>query len=301
MELIIYAPKEDGFIKSIDWNFEELKQEIEVKAADYMNLVYSDDQIKEAKKDRADLNKFKKALEDKRKDVKAQVMDPYKDFEVKIKELVGIVDKAVDNIDSQIKGYEEGLRQAKEKRCREIFDELVGDLDRVVTFEKVFNPKWLNRSTSEKSIKEEIKGILDKVDKELKAINSYMSPFIYEMKEEYLKEFNLTAAIEVKNKLMEAEEKKAVFEAERKRIEAEKRAKLEEEARNVHEAGVSIKEIRIDENGDPYVADIDDKEKVIEVTFRVTARESQFDALNRAITMLKNNSDKVEMLERKEI
>ena len=301
MELIIYAPKEDGFIKSIDWNFEELKQEIEVKAADYMNLVYSDDQIKEAKKDRADLNKFKKALEDKRKDVKAQVMDPYKDFEVKIKELVVIVDKAVDNIDSQIKGYEEGLRQAKEKRCREIFDELVGDLDRVVTFEKVFNPKWLNRSTSEKSIKEEIKGILDKVDKELKAINSYMSPFIYEMKEEYLKEFNLTHAIEVKNKLTEAEEKKAVFEAERKRIEAEKRAKLEEEARTVHEAGVSIKEIRIDENGDPYVADITDKEKVIEVTFRVTARESQFEALNRAITMLKNNSEKVEMLDRKEI
>ena len=266
-----------------------------------MNLVYSDDQIKEAKKDRADLNKFKKALEDKRKDVKAQVMDPYKDFEVKIKELVGIVDKAVDNIDSQIKGYEEGLRQAKEKRCREIFDDHVGDLDRVVTFEKVFNPKWLNRSTSEKSIKEEIEGILDKVDKDLKAINSDMSPFIYEMKEEYLKDFNLTAAIEVKNKLTEAEEKKAVFEAERKRIEAEKRAKLEEEARTVHEAGVSIKEIRLDENGDPYVADITDKEKVIEVTFRVTARESQFDALNRAITMLKNNSDKVEMLERKEI
>lgn len=301
MELIIYAPKEDGFIKSIDWNFEELKQEIEVKAADYMNLVYSDDQIKEAKKDRADLNKFKKALEDKRKDVKAQVMDPYKDFETKIKELVGIVDKAVDNIDSQIKGYEEGLRQAKEKRCREIFGELVGDLDRVVTFEKVFNPKWLNRSTSEKSIKEEIEGILDKVDKELKAINSYMSPFIYEMKEEYLKEFNLTAAIEVKNKLTEAEEKKAYLEAERERIEAEKRAKLEEEARTVHEAGVSIKEIRFDENGDPYVADITDKEKVIEVTFRVTARESQFDALNRAITMLKNNSEKVEMLDRKEI
>ena len=134
MELIIYSPKEDGFIKSIDWNFEELKKEVAEKASEYLNLVYSDDQIKEAKKDRADLNKFKQALDKKRKEVKAQVMDPYKDFEVKIKELVGIVDKAVDNIDSQIKGYEEGLRQEKEKRCKEIYAECVGDLDRIVSW-----------------------------------------------------------------------------------------------------------------------------------------------------------------------
>ena len=108
MELKIYNPQEDGFLKSIDWNFEDLKAEITQKSNEYMNLVYSDDQIKEAKKDRAALNKLISALEAKRMEIKKQVMIPYEDFEKKEKELVSIIRQAVDNIDGQIKGYGKG-------------------------------------------------------------------------------------------------------------------------------------------------------------------------------------------------
>lgn len=66
MELKIYNPQADGFLKAIDWNFEELKEEITKKSSDYLNLVYSDDQIKDAKQDRANLRKLVTALEDKR-------------------------------------------------------------------------------------------------------------------------------------------------------------------------------------------------------------------------------------------
>ena len=70
MELKIYNPQEEGFLKEIDWNYEELKIEIQGKANDYMNLVYTADQVKDAKKDRANLNKFVEALESKRKEIK---------------------------------------------------------------------------------------------------------------------------------------------------------------------------------------------------------------------------------------
>ena len=50
MEFKIYNPQEEGFLKEIDWNYEELKTEIQKKANDYMNLVYTADQIKDAKK-----------------------------------------------------------------------------------------------------------------------------------------------------------------------------------------------------------------------------------------------------------
>ena len=70
MELKIYNPQEEGFLKEIDWNYEELKTEIQGKANDYMNLVYTADQVKDAKKDRANLNKFVEALESKRKEIK---------------------------------------------------------------------------------------------------------------------------------------------------------------------------------------------------------------------------------------
>ena len=55
----------------IDFNFEELKEEITTKSALYKNMVYTDETIKDAKSDRALLNKFKTALEDKRKEVKS--------------------------------------------------------------------------------------------------------------------------------------------------------------------------------------------------------------------------------------
>ena len=41
MEFKIYNPQEEGFLKEIDWNYEELKTEIQKKANDYMNLVYT--------------------------------------------------------------------------------------------------------------------------------------------------------------------------------------------------------------------------------------------------------------------
>ena len=111
MELKIYNPQEEGFLKEIDWNYEELKIEIQGKANDYMNLVYTADQVKDAKKDRANLNKFVEALESKRKEIKKQITEPYSAFEKQEKELVGIVNKAISNIDTQIKGYEEATRQ----------------------------------------------------------------------------------------------------------------------------------------------------------------------------------------------
>ena len=212
MELKIYNPQEDGFLQSIDWNFEDLKAEIAQKSNEYMNLVYSDDQIKEAKKDRAALNKLISALETKRKEIKKQVMVPYEDFEKKEKELVGIIRQAVDNIDSQIKGYEEGLRQEKLKKVKEIYKEAIGDLDRTVPLERIFKDSWLNASTTLKSIKEEIAAIYAKVDADLKVINKESSTYSYEMKEEYLKTFDLSAAMAKQHEREETARKNALFE-----------------------------------------------------------------------------------------
>ena len=81
MELEIYNPTKENTVKQIDWNFEELKKEITEKAEMYGSLVYTDENIKEAKADIAKLNKFIKVLEDKRKDVKKMMLEPYTQFE----------------------------------------------------------------------------------------------------------------------------------------------------------------------------------------------------------------------------
>ena len=242
MELKIYNPQEDGFLKEIDWNYEELKTEIQGKVNDYMNLVYTADQVKDAKKDRANLNKFVEALESKRKEIKKQITEPYSAFEKQEKELIGIVNKAITNIDTQIKGYEEATRQEKLEKVKEIYAKTIGGLADVVTFDKIFKDSWLNVSTSFKSITNEITEIRDKVDNDLVVINADTSPYAYEMKEEYLKNFDLTEAVNKKQQLEETEKKKALFEEQQKQKKDKDQKAMREEIKKIVSAGNAKKE-----------------------------------------------------------
>ena len=308
MELKIYDPQADGFLKAIDWNFEELKEEITKKSSDYLNLVYSDDQIKDAKQDRTNLRKLVTALEDKRKEIKKEVMLPYEDFAVKEKELVEIINGAIENIDTQVKGYEEGKRQEKLTKVKEIYKECIDDLGRTVPFDKIFKESWLNVSTTLKSIKEEIITIREKIDGDLKIINTENSPYVYEMKEEYLKDFDLIAAMAKKQQLEETAQKKALYE-EQKRKEAEERERWrKEEAERVEMAGKVQKDQKLpDPENEPV--DIIPQEAIQEqkplkrkrVTIVITANETQYAYLNEVLAKLENNAEKVEILKKEEL
>ncbi|MBS6723694.1 MAG: DUF1351 domain-containing protein [Clostridiales bacterium] len=309
MELKIYNPQEDGFLQSIDWNFEDLRAEIAQKSNEYMNLVYNDDQIKEAKKDRASLNKLISALEAKRKEIKKQVMIPYEDFKKKEKELVGIIRQAVDNIDSQIKGYEEGLRQEKLKKVKEIYKEAIGDLDRTVPLERIFKDSWLNASTTLKSIKEEIAAIYAKVDADLKVINKESSTYSYEMKEEYLKTFDLSAAMAKKQELEETARKKALFEEQKQKEAEERERRLREEAAMVERAGKPAAEIMPAPMEEPEAAAPEPVSPAAaapvvrrkRVVIAITANENQFGYLNQVLSTLSKNAEKVEIISKEEI
>lgn len=294
MELKIYNPQEEGFLQKIDWNFEELKSEITNKANDYMSLVYTPDQMKEAKKDRAALRKFIAALEDKRKEIKKQVMIPYTDFEEKEKELVSIVNQAVANIDDQIKGYEEATRQEKLEKVKEIYAKTIGGLADVVTFDKIFKESWLNVSTTFKSITKEITEIRDKVDNDLFVINADTSSFAYEMKEEYLKNFDLTAAINKKQKLEETAKQKAIYEEQLKQEEQQRKQRSQEEAKKVVFAGKSTEK--------PVKAQkpVNTGEKISTITFRCTVKEHNFKEVNARLSLVQKVCEEFKIIDPEE-
>lgn len=298
MELKIYNPQEDGFLQQIDWNFEELKQEITAKVENYKNLVYSDDQMKEAKKDRANLRKFITALEGKRKELKKQIMIPYDSFEKQEKELVLIVNQAVENIDIQVKGYEEGLRAEKTKKVQEIYKEIIGDMDRILPFEKLYKQEYSNATVTLKSIREEMSETIKRVDTELKLINAENGRFVFEMKEAYLKNLDMHEALKVKQDLEETQRRKEEFEAMSRQIEEEENAKRQEEARKVMEAGRDIADTHGTITDQNRVAE--KKEKVLSITFKVTANESQFSEVNRILYELQNASMKFEIVSKEE-
>ncbi len=287
MELKIYNPQEDGFLKEIDWNYEELKTEIQGKVNDYMNLVYTADQVKDAKKDRANLNKFVEALESKRKEIKKQITEPYSAFEKQEKELIGIVNKTITNIDTQIKGYEEATRQEKLEKVKEIYAKTIGGLADVVTFDKIFKDSWLNVSTSFKSITNEITEIRDKVDNDLVVINADTSPYAYEMKEEYLKNFDLTEAVNKKQQLEETEKKKALFEEQQKQKKDKDQKAMRKEIKKIVSAGNEKKESI--------------KERTRAITFRCVVKEHNFKEVNARLNLVTKVCEKFEILEQEEL
>ena len=129
MEFKLLNPEsENGFVQKIEFNFDELKNQISESLAKYKNLVYSDDSIKEAKEDRAKLNKFKEAIENRRKEIKALCLKPYNEFETKVKELTKLIDEPILAIDTQIKNFENEQKEAKQIDIKNFYDEVIVDL-----------------------------------------------------------------------------------------------------------------------------------------------------------------------------
>ncbi|MGI6041002.1 MAG: DUF1351 domain-containing protein [Candidatus Alectryocaccobium sp.] len=106
-ELKILNPKEDGFIKEILWNNQELMYEVQKKVAEYKDLVYTDEQIPEAKKDRATLNKLVQALDAKRKEIKKMCLIPADKFAEQVNEIIAVINEPIAMIDKQLSEYEE--------------------------------------------------------------------------------------------------------------------------------------------------------------------------------------------------
>lgn len=228
----------------IDFNFEELKEEITNKSALYKNMVYTDETIKDAKSDRALLNKFKTALEDKRKEVKKQCLEPYNQFEKQIKELVAIIDEPVKLIGEQITEFEDREKAEKHEQITKLFDK--AGFQSFVTLEQIYDPKWLNKSVSLKSIEEELTNTVYRIGHDVTTINS-LKEYSFEALEHYKKTLDLAGAIAEGQRLADIQKRKLEHEAEVKAREelakkqAEERAKVEVEV-NLHEESEEVAE-----------------------------------------------------------
>ena len=297
MELQIYNPTEENSIKQIDWNFEDLKNEITRKAEIYGSLVYTDETIKEAKKDRANLNKFIKALEDKRKDVKRMMLEPYTHFEAQVKELVSIITDANNNIDSQVRAYEQKQREEKREKVKEIYEKAMSvegaeGIAEILTFDRVFKESFLNSSTTFKSIVNEIEDLRDRVRHDIDVINADTGEYQFEMKQAYLKNLDMTEALSVKQQFEENARKKAEYEAKRKAEMEARRAREEAETQRLAEAG---KREPIVENIEPAKTTDETtqmetvQEEIYTVAFEVQGTKKQLNDLKQ---FLKDNNIK---------
>ncbi|MBF7129738.1 DUF1351 domain-containing protein [Pediococcus pentosaceus] len=137
-------------------NYEALQEKVRAASDKYTNLVVSEETIKEAKKSRAELNKLKTAIDDKRKAVKRAYTENVRIFENQMNALKDEIIPVIDSIDSKTKELDEIQRQEKADKVQALINEMApnyGIDSRTVEIEK----SWLNKSTTMKKIAEELK------------------------------------------------------------------------------------------------------------------------------------------------
>lgn len=269
MELKILSPQEGGFVKEIRWNNEELKAEIAEKMQEYKSLAFTEETIKEAKADRAKLNKLRTAFEDERKRIKKLCMAPYDEFEKQVKELIALIDEPIRLIDGQIKEVGEQRKIEKKGRVLEFYEGVIGPLKGVLPFEKVFRPEYLNATKSMKSIMEEIQTLVNRVNSDLDTIEGFGSKYELQIKDAYLKTLDLSTAMQEKARLEEVERRLAERKQEEQRRAEEKAAREAAEARGKLQA----EQAADIQNAQPEMQAVKTEEK--ETTQRTEKQEPQ--------------------------
>lgn len=187
------------------FNYEELKQGLTEKVNVYTSLVYTDEKIKEAKEDRANLNKLKKALNDERIRREKEYMAPFNAFKSQVNEIIGIIDKPIEFIDRQIKEFENVQKQNKLEEITKFFNS-VEHPDWLFLY-MIQSDKWTNASTSMKSIQEEIKSKIEQINKDLVTLSN-LPEFGFEATEAYKDTLDINKAISEAMRMSEVQKKK---------------------------------------------------------------------------------------------
>ena len=305
LSLVIKRPENGEFLKRIYWNKEEFIELIKGIAKQYEGASYTEDQMKLAKEDRAKLNAIKKAISDRRIEIKKLVMEPYEQFEAEVKEVIALIDAPAAMIDRQIKEYEERTKEEKREALKEHFQERIGSLKDMVTLQQIFDPKWLNLSVSLKKAKEDMESKIYEIESNLETIEGMCEEkYLVAVKTQYIKTLDINEAFAEMKRLKEIErieeekrrkKEEALLAAEKAREEAEK-AKAAEETREAENAPEEeeadepedeSEPERCEEKAEPEEAPkpAEEEEKRYKATFTVTGTKKQLIELKRYMEM----------------
>ena len=192
----------------VTFNFEELKTSLTERTNAFKNMVYSENDIKAAKSDRAELNRLKKQINDERIACEKKYMAPFEPFKKQCAEIISIIDESVKNVDEQVKAFENKAKAEKETQVRALFDEM-NTFD-WLKFEQIMDAKWFNASITMASITDDMAVTLTAITGNMQALKGL--EYEFEATEVYKNTLSLAKAIEENKRLIDVANKKALIE-----------------------------------------------------------------------------------------
>lgn len=271
----------------IDFNFEELKTELSEQVEKYRNLVYTDDQIKLCKVDKANLNRLKKALNEERIRRKKEYLKPFEEFEGKVNEIIKIIDEPLQLIDKQVKEFEEKKKADKRTEIGAYWE--TTEHPEWLVLSKIFDERWLNATYTMKQIQADINGWINRINSEIETLQQ-LEDFSFEAIETYKRSLDLNQAIAEGKRLSDIQKRKEE-EARRKAELLEAQKKIEEETRweEMQKAGSELAE-GFSEGLKEEAEEIDAKAEKAEETAQSASMWLNFSALltiNQALKLKK--------------
>ena len=203
----IITRQEPG-IASLD-NFEEIRAYLDASLERYRNIVYTDENLKAAKDDKRTLSSLKRKLDDRRKEIKKIYMAPYQKIEAQLKELMGMIDGPLEEIDAFVKQTELNEKQRQMLTIRGFYDEAaapLGDLaGALFDSPAFFDPKWENKSTSVKAWQDAIRDKVAQTGQAIKTIQAAGGKHTAALISKYLETLDMDETLRYRKTLEAAE------------------------------------------------------------------------------------------------
>jgi hypothetical protein len=257
----------------LETNIEQLEAYVTAKLEEYKPETYFGD-ADMARKDRAELNNSKKVLSQARIQLMRELMKPYSDFETRCKNLEKMIDTASGKLDDIVKTKEEEEKTAKKIRITEIWNSRNFT---IVSLEKIFNPRWLNKSYKESDISAEIDEAIEKILANLKQIERF-SDDAETLKAHYLLSLDIEETFQYGDELQQA----------RERAEKEKTERAEREHNKAIEAQKA--DLQKDYISNTSLAcealDMDDEPLTRDYVIKVSASDSQIHDIKNVLTQM---------------
>ena len=210
----------------IEDNILEVKEKT-IKLNEYYKTVnFTEETMKQATEEKANVNKFKKAVSDYRKNIVAEYNKPIENFEKTAKETEKILADTYNTINEQVEKYNNNKKEEIRKETKQYFNEYM--ISKNIDFVK-YEQAGINitLNASKKSLQDQCRTFIDKISDDLNLIETQEHKA--EILVEYKQKLNVSQAITTVTNRFKA------IEEEKRRQEEIKKKQLEEQQRIVDE------------------------------------------------------------------
>lgn len=221
-ELVVRVERPE--LPALRWNQSEVQQNLDEMLAAYTGRVYTPESIKDAKADRAAVNKLDKQLGEATASVKAYYSSAYIEFETAVKQMRSQCKAVSGAIDAQVKAVEQAEREEKQAALRLVYEDCIGELHELIPLERLMVPQWLNKTYDLAKASRELRKSVETRREELRLIRQTCGTDAENCIVDYLKELDINAALREYNRRMTALEAQRRAEAERQAAEAARAA-----------------------------------------------------------------------------